>query len=205
MCPKVEKILNYNFSNKTLLIEALTHRTFNETHNLPCGNFEKLEVLGDAILDYLANSNLLRYTMFERYNIEERRHQKYIMPEDFKPFDAHQAKCLLTKNDFLAKLVILFGIHEHVLFEKPKLAAFKTTTSTNEMEIDWVQKPENDNNLMESEVDKYIRYTSQKNFRINNQCIELFEPSKILGDVFEALMAAVFRDGGGMEAVLEVY
>ena len=34
---------------------------------------EKLEVLGDALLDYIANSNLLQYTMFERYNLEERR------------------------------------------------------------------------------------------------------------------------------------
>jgi dsRNA-specific ribonuclease len=32
-------------------------------------------VLGDAILDYIANSNLLRYTMFEKYNVEERKNQ----------------------------------------------------------------------------------------------------------------------------------
>ena len=34
------------------------------------------------------------------------------------PFDAHQAKSLLTKNDFLAKLVCLFGIQEFILYEK---------------------------------------------------------------------------------------
>jgi dsRNA-specific ribonuclease len=32
--------------------------------------------------------------------------------------------------------------------------------------------------------------------------VELFEPNKILGDVFEAVMAAVFVDGGGIETVL---
>lgn len=68
----VEKILNYKFNNKNLLLEALTHRSFKETHNLS-GCYEKLEVLGDAILDYIANSNLLKYTMFERYNVQERR------------------------------------------------------------------------------------------------------------------------------------
>ena len=34
------------------------------------------------------------------------------------PFDAHQAKSLLTKNDFLAKLICLFGLQEFILFEK---------------------------------------------------------------------------------------
>lgn len=118
MCPKVEHILNYKFADKNLLLNALTHPDFKQSHSLN-GNYEKLEVLGDAILDYLANANLLEYTMFDKYNIKERSEQEYIMPEDFKPFDAHQAKSLLTKNDFLAKLVVLFGIHEHILFDKP--------------------------------------------------------------------------------------
>lgn len=72
VCPKVEEILGYKFTNPNLLLEALTHRTFKDTHGLN-GNMEKLEVLGDALLDYIANSNLLQYTMFERYNLEERR------------------------------------------------------------------------------------------------------------------------------------
>lgn len=58
--------------------------------------------------------------MFERYNIPERKAEPFISPEDFKPFDAHQAKSLLTKNDFLAKLITLFGIQEYILYEKKK-------------------------------------------------------------------------------------
>lgn len=96
----------------------MTHRSFKETYNLS-GCYEKLEVLGDAILDYIANSNLLKYTLFDRYNIKERKQRVHITPEDFKPFDAHQAKSHLTKNDFLAKLVCLMGLHEFILFEKP--------------------------------------------------------------------------------------
>ena len=67
----VEKILNYQFNDKNVLLEALTHRTFKEAYGLN-NCYEKLEVLGDAILDYLANSNLIKYTMFEKYNIPER-------------------------------------------------------------------------------------------------------------------------------------
>ena len=119
VCEPVERILNFSFSNKNLLLEALTHRSFKETYSLnSC--YEKMEVLGDAILDYIANANLIKYTMFEKYNIQERQNQTYITQEDFKPFDAHQAKSLLTKNDFLAKLITLFGIHEFILYEKRK-------------------------------------------------------------------------------------
>ena len=67
----VENILGVKFNNKSILLEALTHRSFKETYGLAfC--YEKLEVLGDAILDYIANSNLIKFTMFEKYNIEER-------------------------------------------------------------------------------------------------------------------------------------
>ena len=84
----VEKILNFEFSNKNVLLEALTHWSFKESYGLSfC--YEKLEVLGDAILDYIANSNLMKFTMFEKYNIEERKQQMYITQEDFMPFDAH--------------------------------------------------------------------------------------------------------------------
>jgi len=56
--PPIEQILNYKFCDKNLLLHALTHRAFKESHNLN-GHLEKMEVLGDAILDYIANSNLL--------------------------------------------------------------------------------------------------------------------------------------------------
>ena len=68
----VETILDFKFKDKNLLLEALTHRSFKDTYGLNAC-YEKLEVLGDAILDYIANSNLIKYTIFEKYNIEERR------------------------------------------------------------------------------------------------------------------------------------
>jgi dsRNA-specific ribonuclease len=39
---------------------------------------------------------------------------------------------------------------------------------------------------------------------INSLEIEIYEPSKILGDVFEAIIGAIFIDGG-IEKVIEVY
>jgi len=59
-------VLDYQFKEPLLLLEAMTHKTGKSNFNLPF-NYEKLEILGDAVLDYLANSNLLRFTLFERY------------------------------------------------------------------------------------------------------------------------------------------
>jgi dsRNA-specific ribonuclease len=64
-------MLNYQFKDKFLLLEAFTHKSFKESFTLTA-QYEKLEVLGDSILDYLANSNLIKYTILEKYNLEER-------------------------------------------------------------------------------------------------------------------------------------
>jgi dsRNA-specific ribonuclease len=74
---EVEEILDYKFEDKSLLLEAFTHRSFMDTYKLDLC-YEKLEVLGDSILDYVANSNLIKYTMFERYNLQERIKKEYI-------------------------------------------------------------------------------------------------------------------------------
>lgn len=70
--------------------------------------------MGDAILDYIANSNLIKFTMFEKYNVNERLEKEYVTQEDFQPFDAHQAKSMLTKNNFLAQLMCLYGLQEYI-------------------------------------------------------------------------------------------
>jgi hypothetical protein len=84
----MERILNYKFANKNLLVESLTHRSFKDANNLSLC-YEKLEVLGDAILDYIINSNVIDFTIFDRFNIKERQAKEFYTNEDFQPFDAH--------------------------------------------------------------------------------------------------------------------
>ncbi|WP_058486327.1 ribonuclease III [Defluviitalea phaphyphila] len=51
---KFEKIIGYTFKNKNLIIEALTHSSYaneNRKYNIP--NNERLEFLGDAILELI--------------------------------------------------------------------------------------------------------------------------------------------------------
>ena len=51
---KLEKILNFKFKNKDLLESSITHKSFNSSTN-----YEKLEFLGDRVLDLIISKKLL--------------------------------------------------------------------------------------------------------------------------------------------------
>ncbi|MEA3344079.1 MAG: ribonuclease III [Patescibacteria group bacterium] len=56
---KLEKKLNLEFKNKDLLVQAFVHRSFlNEHPNFGLHNNERLEFLGDAILEYVVTERL---------------------------------------------------------------------------------------------------------------------------------------------------
>jgi len=57
----IYKSIGYKFKNKNLLIEALTHKSYANEHKLRFNN-ERLEYLGDAIIDFA-----IAYILFERF------------------------------------------------------------------------------------------------------------------------------------------
>lgn len=58
---RLEKSIGYSFKDKKLLIEALTHKSFKQPYNN-----ERLEYLGDAVLDLIIGEYL--YTRFPRHD-----------------------------------------------------------------------------------------------------------------------------------------
>jgi ribonuclease-3 len=58
--PGLEEALGYSFQNKDLLAEALTHPTYaNECHAVKLPDNERLEFLGDAVLDLVISEYLM--------------------------------------------------------------------------------------------------------------------------------------------------
>ncbi len=56
---KLEKKIGFNFKNKELLQQALVHRSYlNENPNFSLGNNERLEFLGDAVLEIVVTEYL---------------------------------------------------------------------------------------------------------------------------------------------------
>jgi ribonuclease-3 len=59
----IEQVLGLKFNNKHLLEEAFTHKSYtNENANSTTRNYERLEFLGDAVLDFVTAE--LLYTRF---------------------------------------------------------------------------------------------------------------------------------------------
>ena len=57
---KLEKTLGYSFRDKSLLVNAMTHRSFaNEYPDTTCPDNERLEFLGDAVLDLVVSEYLI--------------------------------------------------------------------------------------------------------------------------------------------------
>ena len=173
------EVLNYQFKEPLLLLEAMTHKTGKSHFHIPF-NYEKLEILGDAILDYLANSNLLRFTLFERYL--DSNSDEYKFSEDFLCGDAHQAKKQLVTNDVIGKLCVLLGFHKYIVYYDSQADSHS-----------------------HHDVEDYLNFSFvENNFKMNESEIEHFEAPKILGDVFESVIGAIFVDGG-LTAVMQVY
>ena len=53
----LEKICKYRFKNRQYLIQAFTHRSIS---NQPLQNYERLEFLGDAVIDIVVSRELMR-------------------------------------------------------------------------------------------------------------------------------------------------
>lgn len=83
---------------------------------------------------------------------------------------------MLTKNNFLAEMMCLFGLQEYILVTKSKA---------------------------KHDADMFIKYSFKKTLKMNSGEVEPYEAPKILGDVFEAIIGAIFKDGG-IEEIIRV-
>lgn len=56
---KLEKTLGYSFQDQSLLVEAMTHSSYANEHDGECADNERLEFLGDAVLDLVVSQHLM--------------------------------------------------------------------------------------------------------------------------------------------------
>ncbi len=97
---ELEKKLNLNFKNKNLLMQAFCHRSYlNEKPNLDLEHNERLEFLGDAVLELVVTEYL-----FKNYNNPE------------GELTAWRAALVNSQN--LAKVSQKLGFDEYLLLSK---------------------------------------------------------------------------------------
>ena len=94
---QLEKILNYQFSDNSLLELALTHRSFQGKNN------ERLEFLGDSILNFIIAESL-----FKKFNL---------LPEG----DLSRLRSQLVKSETLSEIGILLKLGDYLILGEGEL------------------------------------------------------------------------------------
>lgn len=92
--------LGVQFDDLDMLAQALTHRSYSNDLGEPIPHYERLEFLGDAILDFLAADFL--YTHFP----------------DVPEGDLTNYRAALVKTESLADLAREYGLGEHIRISK---------------------------------------------------------------------------------------
>ncbi|KAJ2832569.1 Dicer-like protein 1, partial [Coemansia furcata] len=98
---EIERILGYRFKNRALLAEAVTHCSSTDLH---ANSYQRLEFLGDAVLDYFIT----------------RRYYDY-QPE-LRPHRITLVKHVACSNDLFALIVTCQGLHRYVRHSSAVLA-----------------------------------------------------------------------------------
>jgi dsRNA-specific ribonuclease len=98
----VERTLNYKFTNRALLLQALTHAS--HPTNRATGSYEVLEFMGDAVLDILITC--------------------YIYQEctTFTPGQLTDLRSALVNNVTLACILVRNDLHRYILAESASLS-----------------------------------------------------------------------------------
>ena len=91
----IEKIINYKFNNKDLLIKSFTHPSHNNKIN-----YEKLEFLGDSIINFQTTNWL------------------YAKKTSFNPGELSIKRAQIINNKLLADIIKLLNLESYILVGK---------------------------------------------------------------------------------------
>ncbi|KAG2693845.1 hypothetical protein I3760_08G114500 [Carya illinoinensis] len=97
----LESLLNYSFRDPSLLVEALTHG--NMLCKIPRCNYQRLEFLGDSVLDYL----MTKHFYYEYPGLSQKQ--------------LTDIRAASVNNECYARSAVKFGLHKHILRDSQEL------------------------------------------------------------------------------------
>jgi len=160
---EIEKIIGYEFKEKSFLLEAFTHPSYED--NRLTHSYEKLEFLGDAVLDYLVTCYIFTHTNAD-------------------PGKLTDIRSALVCNNMFASILTDSNLDKFILHCTPGIMS-------------------KINSFLDS---RYFSKHADFKQRINETVkqfnedevleMEEIEVPKVLGDVFEAIIGAIFIDSG---------
>ncbi|KAK8735003.1 hypothetical protein OTU49_005779 [Cherax quadricarinatus] len=100
---RLEQKIKYTFTDKSFIVQAVTHSSFSQNTVTDC--YQRLEFLGDAVLDYLITGHI--YSHYSSYS----------------PGQITDLRSYFVKNETLAKVSADMKLHRHLQHMAPKLTA----------------------------------------------------------------------------------
>lgn len=97
----VQDVLGWTFNDRTLLLQAVTHASYTKNRLTQC--YQRLEFLGDAVLDYLVTCHI--YSTFP----------------DYGPGKITGMRSALVNNFTFAELTVQLRLHTALLYNSPGL------------------------------------------------------------------------------------
>ncbi|KAB7502303.1 putative aarF domain-containing protein kinase 1 [Armadillidium nasatum] len=162
---KVEKAINYRFKDKSFLISAFTHPSY--TNNKVTDCYQRLEFLGDSILDYLITGYL------------------FSKNQSYTPGQLTDLKSHYVKNETLARIAVQFNFHKYMFHMAPKLdntiqkfihmleqGEYDFNTEDDKVEAEDVEVPKALGDLVESLIGA-VYQDSNQNLKVTWDVVEI--------------------------------
>ncbi len=91
-----EEMIGYKFNNKAFLVQAFTHSSYIQNTTTQC--YQRLEFLGDALLDYLITRHIFK------------------SGKNFSPGQLTDLRSALVNNGFFASIALKFNFHKYLKY-----------------------------------------------------------------------------------------
>ncbi|KAI8326541.1 hypothetical protein GQ54DRAFT_1762 [Martensiomyces pterosporus] len=166
---EIEEILGYTFKSRDLLAEALTHCS---SIDLGSSSYQRLEYLGDAVLDYVVTKRYFDYT------------------PHLNPHRITLVKHVAVSNDVLALVLVCHKLHRFIRHRSDFLGA---AIHDYEVRLErartvWTENGGSGGSAIGDAEDIYKD--------LPPECWNLVQAPKVLGDIFESLLGAIYVDSG---------
>ncbi|XP_070576462.1 endoribonuclease Dicer-like [Ptychodera flava] len=172
-----EKKINYEFKDKAYLLQAFTHASYHYNTITDC--YQRLEFLGDAILDYLITKHL--------YD-----HHKHHSPGALTDL-----RSALVNNTIFASLAVKYDYHKYFKAIAPEL--FHVIDNFVKF-----QHATEETQGIDSQLN--CNFSDDEDEEEEGEEREDIEVPKALGDIFESVAGAIYLDSGmSLDAVWRVY
>ncbi|XP_055335150.1 LOW QUALITY PROTEIN: endoribonuclease Dicer-like [Paramacrobiotus metropolitanus] len=173
-----EKRIGYIFRDKSYLLQAFSHNSYNRNQLTDC--YQRLEFLGDSILDYLVTRHI------------------YEADKTLNPGKLTDLRMALVNNKTFAKLAVKYGYHHCIRYHAPKIFSLISRFAEE------VKKADPDVEVLKAS-DVYAGFDDDEE-EAHTDIYEAAETPKVLGDIFESVAGAIFLDSGlSLDAVWKVY